>query len=104
MTMDRLFIGLALVLASAACAAPPAQQQVAEKDAAPRDGALVRIASPWSPTDLDVHGRSNNGNFRRFVWESLLDHDRPEPLKDFRIDYDLVPSLAESWEQPAPNV
>lgn len=74
-----------------------------ETKAEPQYGGLVRIASPWTPTDLDVHGRSSNGNFRRFVWQSLLEHERSEPLHDFRIDYVMAPSLAQRWEQQNPT-
>lgn len=98
------FIGAVLAALSLACG--PVQVVGGPKveiARAPQDGGLVRIASPWSPTDLDVHGRSRTGNFRRFVWESLLDHERKEPLHDFRIDYALAPSLAERWEQPNPT-
>lgn len=94
-------VGLALSAFVMGCAAPA--QQAPEVRSEPQYGGLVRIASPWSPTDLDVHGRSSNGNFRRFVWQSLLEHERNDPLNDFRIDYALDPSLAERWEQPNPT-
>lgn len=98
-----LFAAL-LVPLMAACASVPVQSdQTAGTKMEPKYGGLVRIASPWSPTDLDVHGRSNNGNFRRFVWQSLLEHERDEPVKDFRIDYNMVPALAERWEMPDPT-
>ena len=97
-------IGAVLALPLLACASiPRAGEQATDAKMEPRYGGLVRIASPWTPTDLDIHGRSNNGNFRRFVWQGLLEHERNEPLHDFRINYSLVPSLAERWEQPNPT-
>lgn len=94
-------IGALLASSLTGCGAPA--QQPSEVKSEPQYGGLVRIASPWSPTDVDVHGRSSNGNFRRFVWQSLLEHERNDPLNDFRIDYNLDPSLAERWEQPTPT-
>ncbi len=96
-------LGTVLAPTLLACGAPSQGDRAGEAKPEPQQGGLVRIASPWNPTDLDVHGRSSNGNFRRFVWQSLLEHERNDPLHDFRIDYVMAPSLAERWEQPSPN-
>jgi peptide/nickel transport system substrate-binding protein len=102
------FAGLiSLLVAVSACApaAPSGGGPTSGSSADPKRGGVFTIASRSAPSSLNPYvgfGLPEEITFASTVYETLLtlDHD---PNKDMRVDFQIVPNLAESWESNGPT-
>ena len=101
-----------LLAGSIACSAPPPEPRSAPDQAAPTPVQAQAQAKPQpggtlvytiSRTEATLHPlKGNRSDILRHVglaYETLIAFDYRQD-RDFRIDYNAVPWLAESWEQP----
>lgn len=113
-TQKRAWWSLAVAALATACApatepvaqpeAPKAEQAPAEKAATPRRGASLSYAMPGKVTSCYTYKAdeaSTNQILDHTVYETLVEFDYN--VKDFRSDLEVLPGLAERWDQPDPT-
>lgn len=94
--------GIILLLALFAACAPTAEraaEQVSKKE--PQYGGIMGFGALQGPVQLNPYKGATYPENLTFAWshDTLVNYDY-KPGEDYRIDYAVVPWLAESWDQP----
>lgn len=103
MQRNRLVILLALFLIACGAPAPVQDATRPETSTAPKHGGVFQFGAQSAPTNLDYYkgGAFADTVSLSFIYEPLVglkrEFESPGKLKDYRINNEVIPKLAESW-------